>query len=247
MIIATINDQPQTMSSREIAELTGKQHKHVRRDIEAMLETLELDGSKLGHIYKDASNRDQKEYLLNKELTLTLVTGYDVARRYKLVQRWQELEETVQRGPSTEIDYSDPRIVAKVLEAQNQKVLALSNQVNEMAPAQRALDELSSIEQSMTITEAAKAIGAAPKELFAFMRDRSNSWLYKKRIDGRDYGDDIAFQQRLDNGDLETKIVSYSGGTKHKTQVRVTSKGVVALAKKFVEAHVTKKLKKAAK
>jgi len=235
------------MSSREIAGLTGKRHPDVKRDIKSMLAKLEVGVSKFAHTYFDQQGKEQIEYHLNKELTLTLVTGYDVARRYKLVQRWQELEETVQRGPSREIDYSDPRIVAKVLEAQNQKVLALSNQVSEMAPAQRALDELSSIEQSMTITEAAKAIGVAPKELFAFMRDRSNSWLYKKRIDGRDYGDDIAFQQRLDNGDLETKIVPYSGGAKHKTQVRVTSKGVVALAKKFVESQVTKKLIKAGK
>ncbi len=40
-----------TMSSREIARLTGKQHKNVKRDIENMLGELEIDALSFGHIY----------------------------------------------------------------------------------------------------------------------------------------------------------------------------------------------------
>ncbi|ADR51965.1 anti-repressor protein [Candidatus Liberibacter solanacearum CLso-ZC1] len=42
-----------TMSSREIAKLTGKEHKHVLRDIENILKDAEIDQSKFGHIYLD--------------------------------------------------------------------------------------------------------------------------------------------------------------------------------------------------
>lgn len=53
-----------TMSSREIAELTGKQHQHVKRDCEIMFSELELDASSFGHIYLDSMNREQVEYLI---------------------------------------------------------------------------------------------------------------------------------------------------------------------------------------
>lgn len=82
-----------TMSSREIAELTGKLHQHVRRDIEKMMSELAIDASRFGRIYLDSMNREQTEYLLDQDLTMTLVMGYSAPLRYKVAQRWRELEE----------------------------------------------------------------------------------------------------------------------------------------------------------
>jgi phage regulator Rha-like protein len=84
--------QNQTMSSREIAELTGKRHPDVSRDVENMLAELGVDVSKTAHIYLDSMNREQTEYQLDQELTFTLITGYSVALRNKVVKRWLELE-----------------------------------------------------------------------------------------------------------------------------------------------------------
>ena len=60
-----------TMSSREIAELCDKEHRHVKRDIDVMTEQLEIDASKFGHIYTDSQNRQQTEYLLHKFMEQT--------------------------------------------------------------------------------------------------------------------------------------------------------------------------------
>ncbi|CAI9119556.1 Rha family transcriptional regulator [Brytella acorum] len=67
------------MTSREISELTGKEHKHVRRDIEKMLTDLREDGSKFGRIYQDAYGREQNEYALPQNLASSgLWTPFDI-------------------------------------------------------------------------------------------------------------------------------------------------------------------------
>ena len=53
--IAILATQPaeMTMSSLEIAALTGKRHDNVLRDIRTMLEELEMDALKFEGSYKD--------------------------------------------------------------------------------------------------------------------------------------------------------------------------------------------------
>lgn len=86
----------QTMGSREIAELCGKKHHHVCRDIEVLNRSL----SKLGLCVINKSNYEQggrlyTEYHLTKEQTLDLVTGYNVEMRIKINRRWLALEQAV--------------------------------------------------------------------------------------------------------------------------------------------------------
>lgn len=87
------NNTELTMSSREIAELTGKQHKHVIRDIRSMLDALG-GGPNLGHVREDRDGRGYTTcFHLDKELTETLVTGYSVPLRHKVIKRLHELEQ----------------------------------------------------------------------------------------------------------------------------------------------------------
>jgi hypothetical protein len=81
-----------TMSSREIAELTGKQHQHVKRDIENMLTDLNEDASSFGHIYFDSMNRQQTEYCLDRRHVECLLTGYSAVLRMKVIDKLHERE-----------------------------------------------------------------------------------------------------------------------------------------------------------
>jgi Rha family phage regulatory protein len=83
-----------TMSSREIAELTDKRHDNIMRDIRAMLVELhgESDLLKFEGVYLGANNEQRPCFNLPKRETLILVSGYSVAMRAKIIDRWQELE-----------------------------------------------------------------------------------------------------------------------------------------------------------
>jgi phage regulator Rha-like protein len=56
---------------------------------------LEIDVPKFGRIYKDSMNRNQCEFLLNRDLTDCLLTGYNAKLRMKVITRWKELEKQV--------------------------------------------------------------------------------------------------------------------------------------------------------
>lgn len=75
MTTITTIDTPKTMTSREIAALTGKQHRNVTRDVLNLLIALEIDALSFEQTYTDAGNRKQTEYILPKRETLILVAG----------------------------------------------------------------------------------------------------------------------------------------------------------------------------
>ena len=96
----TLNGMP-GMSSLEIAEITGKRHDHVLRDIRKMLTELETDAPDLGSEIKYAettyqTNRGRFEPLtvLDKELTFTLLSRYSFKLSNLIVKRWMALEGT---------------------------------------------------------------------------------------------------------------------------------------------------------
>lgn len=98
MQLSKFDNNVATMSSKEIAKLTGKEHKHVIRDINLMLSELTKDGPNLGHEQNQAvtEEKDARGYTLQfnlpKRETLILVSGYSIALRAKVIDRWQELE-----------------------------------------------------------------------------------------------------------------------------------------------------------
>lgn len=100
-----VNGQVATMSSLEISELTGKEHKNVIRDIRVMLEELRNDGSDLSHVREEKDARGYTTmFHLTRELTDVLLTGYSIPLRRKVIARWHELEARVSAAPDLTTD-----------------------------------------------------------------------------------------------------------------------------------------------
>lgn len=126
-----------TMSSVEIAELTGKQHKHVMEAIRTMEPAWEkVYGSKFRLVdYTDKKGEKRPCYELNKTECLYIATKFNDEARAKLVLRWEELETKEQQ-----ISLSPAEILLR-------QAQALVNHEREM---KRLTNELAEIKQRTT-------------------------------------------------------------------------------------------------
>lgn len=110
---------PLTMSSLEIAGLTGKRHLHILRDIRKMLSELDQGETTFGSTYLDAQGKEHPAFNLPRRECLVLVTGYSVRMRAAVIDRWQVLEAAVAGAvavaPSAELDQDARRAIGGII------------------------------------------------------------------------------------------------------------------------------------
>lgn len=88
-----------SMTSREVAELTGKRHDNVLRDIDNLLNSLDSELSAgFSMVYDGPPENGYRYFTLDRDSTYCLVAGYDANARMRIIKRWQELEEDRQRS-----------------------------------------------------------------------------------------------------------------------------------------------------
>jgi len=221
-----------TMSSREIAELTGKQHKNVLRDVNVMLESLERAGSDLSQAVRYTDERGRtSEVRLDRVLTETLLTGYSIPLRHRVVTRLQELEKVSRHSMSLPTNFAEALQLAADQAKQN---ASLHQVIQQQAPKVQALERLSGTHGSICITTAAKQLGIGPLKLFKWLSD--NRWIYRRAA----FSAWSAYQPRLTAGLLEHKLVKVGKGSEEDLkvveQVMVTRKGITHLATVLQEA-----------
>jgi Rha family phage regulatory protein len=203
----------QTISSREIAELTGKRHDHVIRDIKN-LNQFYIENSRpqiRGRVYKDANNQDRPEYLLTKRQSLDLVMGYSLALRIAVTDRWEYLEKA--KKPESKLDW-----MRQAVKNEEEKLL-LEAEIKFNAPKVEYFDDLVDRGLNMNLRNTAKGLGQRQRKF--------NDWLIEKGYLYRDAGKKLCPTARsCDKGLMVMKeFAAKTNSVKAGNQTLVTPKG----------------------
>lgn len=214
--ITAISAAVLTMSSREIAELTGRDHGNVMRDIRTMLD--DLQASNLNPVcetttYAGANGQRYPQYELDRDTCLTLLLGYDAVARMKVVKRWQELE--AQAAPAVPRTMSQAlRLAAEQAEQieQQQAALALA------APKAEYVDRYVAANGAKGFRQVAKLLGANEHAFRA--------WLQDEKIMYRLGGEWTAHQCHIDAGRFVVKTGVAQANEHAFNATKFTPKGV---------------------
>lgn len=217
-----------TMSSREISKLTGKRHDNVMADCRKMLESLNIQPPKFLGDYQDAKGRTYQEFLLDQDLTMTLVMGYSIPLRHKVAKRWRELETIAPAVPQSLPDAL--RLAADLAEEKQQlqsHVNQLEHQVFEDAPKVEFHDKVAVAPGSMSVSQVAKILGTGRTRLFQFLRQIA--WVTR-------YNE--PYQEKIEAGYLDVKLGSWEHpdhGVQQSVTAMITGKGLTKLQKLWSE------------
>ena len=214
--------QEQTMTSLEIAELTGKQHKDVMKAIRNMEPAwVKVQGRKfalLSRIYKlpNGGTKEVPCYQLTKTECLYIATKFNDEARARLVLRWQELESEKLRVKSEKLRVKSEKRGVLLLGCSDEEILEEADDI-----IGEELQELNKYTANCySPTDIGKVYGMDGRDL--------NSFLCDIGIIRWTHGQWMLTPKYRNQGLTETKSFIYHGNNgRRKTQSRLvwTEKG----------------------
>lgn len=174
----------ETMTSLEIAEITGRNHKDVMRSIREMEDAwVKVNGRKFALVeYKDAKGEMRPCYSLCKTECLYIATKFNDEARAKLILRWEELETkevSIVKVPKTFAEAL--RLAAdqaekleaqeKMIEASSKEIVELSGTIATMQPKVTYVDKILASKETVTTTQIAQDYGQSAKAFNILLRN----------------------------------------------------------------------------
>lgn len=174
--------QEQTMSSLQIAELTGKQHAHVMEALRAMepaWQKVSQSNFRLAS-YIDRQGKERPCYQLTKTECLYVATKFNDEARAKLVLRREELETANQ--PKVPTSFREALLLAadqqeqieeqqKLLVAQGQTIADQNAAIAELHERTSYLDQILNSKSTVTTTQIAQDYGMSAKKFNIELRN----------------------------------------------------------------------------
>lgn len=219
-----------SMTSQEIADLVDKRHDNVKRTIESLVESDVISHPQFEDGTKSANGVVSKVYVFSGEQgkrdAMVLVAQLSPLFTGKLVDRWMELEKQVLSTPQLP-NFLDPAEAAiawasqyKAKQEVESKLLEVVEVLAVTQPKADVYDLIAAKVGSHAIRDAAKLLNMRPKDFTQWLID--NKWIY-----GSGATNYKPFSSHSNAGHLVLKHAV------HCTQVRVTNKGMVLIAKRL--------------
>lgn len=174
--------QAQMMSSLQIAELTGKRHDAILRDIRNLLKQGVAAHNFVETSYTDKSNRQSPCYQLTKTGCLILASGYNAVLREKIINRWIELETEAAKQYQVPTSFREALLLAaaqqeqieeqqKLLIAQGQTIADQNAAIAELHERTSYLDQILQSKSTVTTTQIAQDYGMSAKKFNIELRN----------------------------------------------------------------------------
>jgi phage antirepressor YoqD-like protein len=172
------------------------------------------------------AGRPSKAYYLNRKQAIFITAKSETAEATDITIEIIDRFDAYERGmaPAKE---SDEITISRALLLAAGKLEEAKQQIAVLEPKAAALDRIALADGDLTITEAAKALGVRPKDLFTSLK--AGGWIYK-RPGAKNW---LGYQNRVQSGLLTHKVNTVSrsdGSEKIVEQVLVTPKGLTKLA-----------------
>lgn len=211
----------QTMSSREVAELTGRRHDQVLRTARELVEQGVTQSVETRYRHEQ-NGVEYPEHRLTKRDSLVLVARLSPEFTGRIVDRWMELENAVARPI---VEMSRLEVIELLLRTETER-LGLESKIATDAPKVAFAEAVRKIEGACHIGKVAKALGFGQNRFFKRLRADGilleNNLPYQKYID-REYFTVV-----------EQHPYTNSKGETHPTfTTMVTGAGQVFLAKRY--------------
>lgn len=131
------NQNKPTMSSREIAKLTAKQHSKVMRTIDDLINKGIAKMATLSSERNEQNGQEYNVYLLDKRDSLVLVARLSPEFTAAIVDRWQELESNQAPTPRA---FQIPQTLAEALQLAADQAKQLELQAPKVAFVERLVE-----------------------------------------------------------------------------------------------------------
>ena len=169
VIISKPTGNEQRMTSLEIAEVTGKQHKNVMQAIRNMEPAwektcgLKFQLTSREVLQPNGGIRNVPCYSLTKTECLYVATKFNDEARAKLVLRWKQLEE--ERLKREMQPMTDLEIMCRAMEIMQKSIEQKEQLIADLQPKADYVDEVLDSVDCLTMTQVAKGLGMTVHDL----------------------------------------------------------------------------------